>query len=79
MRLRFSHQGLDYARALAEHDSSPGKSKIKCADVVDAMFDSLSDDCPACGRNAGLRCLLRYNETMIEVREERVYWREATS
>jgi hypothetical protein len=44
----FSHQGLDYAHALAAHDPFPGKSKLKCIDAVDAMFDSLSDDCPAC-------------------------------
>ena len=46
MRLWFSHQGLEYA--LAEHDRYPGKSKVKCIEAVDTMFDSLSDDCPGC-------------------------------
>jgi hypothetical protein len=48
MRLRFSHQGLDYAHALAEHDPYPGKSNVKCLEAVDAAFDSLGDECPAC-------------------------------
>ncbi len=48
MRLHFSHQGLDYAHALAEHEPYPGKSAPKCIEAVDAVFDSLGDDCPAC-------------------------------
>ena len=34
MRLRFSHQGLVYAHALAEHDPFPKKSKLKCVEAV---------------------------------------------
>jgi len=48
MKLNFSHSGLDYAHALAAHDRFPGKSKLKCLEAVDAVFDSLSDECPAC-------------------------------
>lgn len=48
MRLRFSHHGLDYAHALAEHDRYPGLSKLKCVEAVDETFDNHSDDCPAC-------------------------------
>lgn len=48
MKLKFSHQGLDYARALAEHDRYPGKSKGKCIEAVDEIFDSLGDECPGC-------------------------------
>lgn len=48
MRLKFSPSGIDYAHALAEHNRYPGFSKLKCVEAVDAAFDSLSDDCPAC-------------------------------
>lgn len=48
MRLRFSHQGLDYAHALAEHERYPGMSKAKCIEAVDQLLDCLSDECPAC-------------------------------
>jgi hypothetical protein len=48
MKLKFSHQGLDYAHALAEHDRYPGKSKVKCIEAVDEIFDSLGDECPGC-------------------------------
>ncbi len=48
MRLKFSHQGIDYAHALAEFDRYPNLSKLKCIEAVDAVFDSLSDDCPGC-------------------------------
>lgn len=48
MRLKFSHQGIDYVRALAEFDRYPNLSKLMCIEGVDAVFDSLSDDCPGC-------------------------------
>lgn len=48
MKLKFSHHGLDYAHALAEHDRYPGRSKVKCIEAVDAVFDGLGDECPAC-------------------------------
>jgi hypothetical protein len=48
MRLRFSHQGMDYAYALAVHQPFHGKSNAQCIEAVDSVFDSLSDDCPAC-------------------------------
>lgn len=48
MKLRFSHQGMDYAHALAEHDPYPGKSKVKCVEAVDGLFNELLDECPGC-------------------------------
>jgi len=48
MRLRPAPIGLDYAHALAAFEPYPGKSKIKCIEAVDAVFDSLGDECPAC-------------------------------
>lgn len=48
MKLNFSFHGLDYAHALAEHDRYPRMSKAKCVEEVDAVFDSLGGQCPAC-------------------------------
>lgn len=48
MKLNFSHQGIDYAHALAEHEPYPGKSKAQSIKAVDEVFDSLGDECPGC-------------------------------
>ena len=48
MRLKPGPYGLEYAHALAEFEPYPGKSKIKCVEAVDAVFDSLGDECPGC-------------------------------
>ena len=48
MRLKPSPYGLDYAHALAEFQPFPGKSKIKCIEAIDTVFDSLGDECPEC-------------------------------
>lgn len=48
MRLNFSHRALDYAHALAEHEPYPGRSPAQCIEAVDAAYDELGDECPAC-------------------------------
>ena len=48
MRLRFGPRELDYAHALAVFEPYPGRSRAKCIEAVDATFDSLGDECPAC-------------------------------
>ena len=47
-RLKSGHRGLEYAHGLVEIERYPGKSKVKCIEAIDAVFDSLGDDCGGC-------------------------------
>lgn len=48
MKLKMNPKGLDYAHSLAEHDPYPRKNKLECVAAVDAVYDSLGDDCQGC-------------------------------
>ena len=48
VRLKFDQRAIDFAHALAAHKPYPGTSKARSVNAVDAVLDSLGDECPYC-------------------------------